>query len=294
MNNKEITFSVVIPTFNRPKQLQDTLQGLVQSDFSKDDFEVIVVDDGGDTSLEEIVALFKTHYSIRLLRQENAGPATARNTGAHRAQGKFIAFTDDDCIPSPQWLTQLYEVLKMYPDTLVGGSTENICPEFFSRCSQLIIDMVYRHFNAHHDDGQFFASNNMAAHRRLFLELGAFNEGFRTSEDRELCDRWRSHLFRLRYVPEAKIQHAHKLSAKEFCRQHFHYGRGAWKFHALRRQRRSGSLRSDMKFHANIRNLFESFKEVPLTQIPHLIGGLMLWQISNAMGFFWQALHPKK
>ena len=57
---------------------------------------MIVVDDGGPTPLDPVVAPFRTQVSLTLIRQRNAGPSAARNAGAERASGEYLAFTDDD------------------------------------------------------------------------------------------------------------------------------------------------------------------------------------------------------
>ena len=86
---------------------------------------MIDVDDGGDPPLGEVVAPFESNLTLTLLRQANGGPAAARNAGAKRARGEFLAFTDDDCLPEPGWLTGLAEALSGAPDCMVGGAILN-------------------------------------------------------------------------------------------------------------------------------------------------------------------------
>lgn len=83
-------FTVIVPTFNRPALLQEALYSLELQSFP--DFEVLVIDDGGTTSVQ-----LPDDARFRLLRQErNAGIAAARNRGIREAQGRFLAFLDDD------------------------------------------------------------------------------------------------------------------------------------------------------------------------------------------------------
>jgi len=90
---------------------------------------VIVVDDGGETSLEALVARFRDQLGVTLLRQSHAGPAAARNTGAARAAGEFLAFTDDDCPPATDWLKTLAGRFAKDSDCVVGGRTINALPD---------------------------------------------------------------------------------------------------------------------------------------------------------------------
>lgn len=101
----EKKISVVIPTYNRPKLLGKCLQYLSSQTFPFDDFEVIVVTDGPDVNTAKVVEAMVHLLPVKLLSlPHKQGPAAARNLGWQQAQGALIAFTDDDCLPTPQWL----------------------------------------------------------------------------------------------------------------------------------------------------------------------------------------------
>jgi glycosyltransferase involved in cell wall biosynthesis len=281
------SFSIIIPSYCRPTQLAECLRALSRLEYPRDRFEVIVVDDGGDAPLDDVVAPFGCNLSLALLRQPNAGPAAARNLGAERARGELLAFTDDDCLPDPCWLTALADTLGRAPDCMVGGAVVNAATgRLCSVTSQLITDLVYRHYNADPLHARFLASNNLALSLRGFREIGGFDPGFRTSEDRELCDRWLHRGRRILYHPAALVRHAHHLNVWSFSRQHFGYGRGAAHFHRLRATRQSGSLLADSRFHLDIRNwLHYPLTTVPIRQVVPVAALLVLWQITNLAGF---------
>jgi glycosyltransferase involved in cell wall biosynthesis len=92
MEQKQPFFSIIIPTYGRPNQLEVCLNSLSRVDYPSNCFEVIVVDDGSETPPEAVVANFRDQISITLLIQPNSGPASARNTGAAHAKGEFLAF----------------------------------------------------------------------------------------------------------------------------------------------------------------------------------------------------------
>jgi glycosyltransferase involved in cell wall biosynthesis len=118
----EIT--VIIPTYNRVDSLQQTLQALQKQTFAEHRFEVIVVNDGSTDGTEAYlnkVAL--TFPNFRFFNQKNAGPAAARNRGIYAAQGKIIAFTDDDCIPQNNWLEVIIHAFKENNGVGLQGST---------------------------------------------------------------------------------------------------------------------------------------------------------------------------
>lgn len=291
---ERLIFSVVITTYNRPGPLASCLEALSRLDYPKDAFEVIVVDDGGRQPLDAVVQPFRELLGVQLIRRDHGGAAQGRNTGAASAQGRYLAFTDDDCCPAPGWLRSLECGLQRDPEALVGGRTVNaLTGNLCSTASQLIVDIVYEHYNPNPDDARFFASNNMALDAGIFRALGGFDESFvlLACEDRDLCDRWRHQGHRLRYAPDARVDHYHRLSFAAFCRQHFTYGRGAVRFHRLRAQRGLGRLWREVGFHFQVsrwlaRPFRESFGERALA----LAALLVVWQVVNAAGYFYERL----
>src|SRR5262245_53034156 len=243
-------FSIIIPTRNRPRQIDECLQALAELEYPRDSFEVIVVDDGSSKSPAAIVERFQSQLNLMLLTQANGGPSAARNAGASRAKGKFFAFTDDDCVPKRDWLKTLAARFALTPDHLIGGRTLNgLVRNAYSATSQLIVDIVYAYYNADASNPRFFASNNLALPAKLYREVGGFDSRFRTAEDRELCDRWRHHQLPMTYAQEVIVYHAHVLTAGSFLEQHFGYGRGAFLFHQVRRQRGSGHFAEELAFY---------------------------------------------
>ena len=117
--------SVIIPTFERPKELAACLAALATLSYDRARFEVVIVDDGSTTPLDDVVAGCTNTLNVTLLRQKNAGPASARNFGASRATGDFLVFIDDDCAPSSEYLSKLAARLVDLPDCTVGGHTVN-------------------------------------------------------------------------------------------------------------------------------------------------------------------------
>ena len=285
-------FSIIVPTYNRPDQLAACLQALARLEYPRHRFEVIVADDESDTSPEMVVAAFREQFNVTLVSQSHAGPAAARNTGVARARGDFLAFTDDDCAPSPDWLKALAARLATTPDYIIGGRTVNALRDNpYSTTSQVIIDMVYEYYNADPDRARFFASNNLTVPTHRFRALGGFDATFTASEDRELCDRWLHEGYQMTYAPEAVVYHAHALTLRCFLRQHFGYGRGAFRFHQIRARRASGRFRQDLKFYRHLpgilRHVFSQARGGRALFVVALLGG---WQVANAAGFVYEGV----
>ena len=295
MGRETPRFSIVIPTYRRPHQLRECLRSVAALDYPRERFEVIVVDDGGDVSLGPVLAPFEAELDVVFIRQVNSGPAHARNAAADRARGDLLAFTDDDCRVERGWLRQLAGVLAADPHCLVGGRTVNVAPPICSAVSQLILDVVYNHYNADPANARFVASNNLALSVRGFREIGGFDGSFRCAEDRDLCDRWRHGGRRIVYHPAAGVRHCHALDIRSFCRQHFEYGRGAERFNRLRAARGSGSMLAEMRFHRDVRNwVAYPLSRVPPRRMPSVAALLALWQASYLAGFLWETMRGRR
>ena len=240
MLENKIVFSIIIPTYNRPQPLTNCLQSLADLDYPDNRFEVIVVDDGSKISLKTVVKPLQNQLNLTLIPQANAGPATARNTGAKQAQGKFLAFIDDDCTPANNWLQVLETYLIAHANDLIGGCIINALSEnIYATASQALLDYIYASYQNKTKFPQFFTSNNIALSAENFWAIGGFDTNFplAAAEDREFCDRLLSHNYKMRYAPESIVYHAHHLTLKTFYRQHFNYGRGAFLFHKTYSQR---------------------------------------------------------
>jgi len=293
MKRNKPFFSVILPTYNRPKQLRSCLKALSGLDYPRDCFEVIVVDDGNNVSTGSIVSSFKDRLDVRLVRQWHSGPAAARNTGAMRARGEFLAFTDDDCAPAPDWLHNLASRFINASDQAVGGKTINaLRGNPYSVASQIVVDCLYRWYNTDPERARFSASNNFAIPAKGFHAIGGFDATFPRAggEDREFCDRWLYHGYRLVYAPEALVYHLHSLTFGTFLRQHFKYGRGSFRFHQAERARHN--LKS---VRLQPLSFYQHLVKAPflraVDQQPFMLSGLMLiCQVSTAAGYLWEQM----
>ena len=109
-----IKISIVVPTYNRTALLAKCIDALTAQQFDKADYEIIVVTDGpSDATIQlmEVAAYRHSGHAIRIYSTpQKKGPAAARNFGWQCAKGDLIVFTDDDCIPSPQWLSAYWQM----------------------------------------------------------------------------------------------------------------------------------------------------------------------------------------
>lgn len=278
--SRPVSYSIVIATRDRPDPLVRCLQSLEALESPRGGFEVVVVDDGGREPLDALVSPFRRAIPVTLIRQANAGPAAARNAGAARSRGQILVFLDDDCTPTVTWLRRLDERCSAFPGALVGGRTINGLPRNpYASASQRIIDFVYARHNGDPVRASFFASNNMAVPAAMFRDLGGFDTRFRTSEDRELCLRWLGHGERMVYADEAVVHHRHEGGLRDFWRQHYRYGKGAFAF-----RRGASRLRLERPtFYASL--LGSPFKAEPLGRAIRQAFLLGISQAASTLGF---------
>ena len=286
-----LSASVIIPTRNRPETVIRCLDALAKQTLPPGSFEVVMVDDGSEPALILDPAKWERKFKLNLIRQNNTGPAGARNRGSIEAKGEFLAFTDDDCLPTPTWLEKLVAALRDNPEAMIGGSTFNgLKNQLFSETSQLILELVYEHFNRVPENSYFFASNNIAIRHDRYLASGGFDPSFDrpAAEDRDFCDRWRMQERPLFWEKDAFIEHQHAQNLWGFCRLHFRYGQGAFLYQAKRKERSSGSMATDMAFHLSLpKAALQKLRRRRLHEKLKILITFFLWQAMNAVGFFW-------
>jgi glycosyltransferase involved in cell wall biosynthesis len=107
----ELSFSFIIPVYNRPEEVKELLRSLETQTYKKP-FEVVIVEDGSTESSEEILQQFQNALSISYFQKPNTGPGDSRNYGMRKAVGNYFIILDSDCILPPQYLQTVANSLK--------------------------------------------------------------------------------------------------------------------------------------------------------------------------------------
>jgi glycosyltransferase involved in cell wall biosynthesis len=111
--------SVAIPLFNKAAYVAESVKSALSQSFA--DFEIIVVDDGSTDGGIETLGQF-SDQRLRIIRQDNAGPAAARNRAIAQARAPFVAFLDADDVWLPDHLLHLSELQKRFPQAMLFGN----------------------------------------------------------------------------------------------------------------------------------------------------------------------------
>lgn len=231
MKEKNPFFSIIVPTYNRPRRIVSCLEALSRLNCPHTSFEVIVVDDGSRIPVRTFISPFFDKMNLTVVTQENAGPSMARNAGAKCAKGDFLVFTDDDCMPAPDWLIALSNRFKTSPGCAIAGRSVNALENNrYDTATHMLIEYLHAYYNRDPERACFITSNNLSLPTKQFEAVGGFDTDFSNAggEDREFCEHLSYHGCRIIYAPEVVVHHSHGLTFSSFWRQHFNYGCGAF------------------------------------------------------------------
>jgi len=212
--------SVIVCTYNGGSTLRETFRRLQRLNYP--DFEVIVVDDGStDGGADEAEA-----YGYRLIRTQNAGLSSARNTGLHAANGEIVAYLDDDAYPDADWLK--YLALTFLRGDYVGVGGPNIPPLGDGWIADCVtnspggpIHVLLTDREAEHIPGC-----NMAFRKWALLAIGGFDNRFRTAgDDVDICWNLQQAGWKLGFSPAAVVWHHRRNSIRRYWKQQKGYGR---------------------------------------------------------------------
>jgi glycosyltransferase involved in cell wall biosynthesis len=199
--------SVVVSTHNRPRRLARLLAALRDQTVDCDRFEVVVVDNGSGPETALILEREKARgdLPLRTLRVATTlGPAGGRNLGWQQAAAPLIAFTDDDCQPSSQWLEALLAAAAADTTAVLQGPTRP-APDELDRDGLLSHTVRIEHL------GPQYETCNIAYPRPVLEALGGFDERFGlqpAGEDTDLAWRAIAAGHETVFVPAAVVHHA--------------------------------------------------------------------------------------
>ena len=207
--------------------------------------EVIVVNDGGEPEICEFAMHGADGIEIQWIHLPRVeGPASARNHGAARARGTYLAFLDDDCRPNPNWLKGMESALSSDQDCAAGGLLANAKGSgLYAAASHAVLMTAYRHHNPDGGEATFFVTANLAVPADRFREIGGFNPRLRASEDREFCERWIWNGYCLVTAAGAVVEHDQQMTFPGFWKRHVLYGKGAYRFRKIKAERTNTAIR---------------------------------------------------
>ncbi|MFN8356405.1 MAG: glycosyltransferase [Spirosomataceae bacterium] len=221
-------YSFIIPVYNRPDELAELLQCLMQQTYTH--FEVVVVEDGSKMKADEVVKRYENQLKITYFYKENGGQGFARNSGIERASGDYFIILDSDALIEPTYLEQVEGHLNSsYLDLYGGPDTDH--PSFtpiqkaisYSMTSLFTTGGIRGKKN--NVGGQFHPrSFNMGLSRAVWEKTKGFKLT-RMGEDIEFSIRAIAMGFKSGLIPEAFIYHKRRTNFAAFYRQLNFFGK---------------------------------------------------------------------
>lgn len=217
--------SVVVPVRNGARTLPLCLSALLAQNFPADRFEILCVDNGSTDGSIAVMQQFAPR--VQILRAERRGPSAARNEGIGRARHRWLAFTDCDCVPDPDWLAALARFAHSPRRAdLMGGRVIAYRPTTdVERFSERLFDQqrALCEFKP-----RYALSGNLMASRDMLIALGGFDESFLRGQDVELSYRASfSNQATFAYVDAAVVAHINPRTAAELWRKALQHGEAA-------------------------------------------------------------------
>ena len=227
--------SIIIPTFNGAARIGNCLDSLVKQTAGRN-VEILVVDDGSTDNTPNVV---RGYSSVRLITQANAGPASARNRGAMEARGKILLFTDDDCVPMPDWLDAMLGPFKDPEVVGAKGVYRTHQRSLAARFVQIEYEDKYR-LMAVLPSIDFIDTYSAAFRRDRFLEMTGYDTSFPVAcaEDIELSYRMSAHGWKMKFVPAAIVYHTHPDTLLRYLKKKYKFA--YWRMLAVRKNPSKG------------------------------------------------------
>lgn len=280
-------FSVIIPTYNRPQHVEELLRAWDAVAFPRQEFEILLADDGGTVDLAPIVSRYAGNLPVRLLRLPHVSASAARSSALAEARGAYVLCSDDDCRPDPMLLKAYEQAVTEHPLAAVGGEVKNLLrDDALATATQEIISFVVGEWNKDPLDAKFFTVSSLVFPCEALRSVGGFDPRWlsRTGEDRDVCRRWCESGRQMVYCPAALMWHAHGLTFRKFWRQHFHYGEG--NLVSRRRRAVAGAGAPDLSgpaFYAKL--LYRPFRTCSFLLAWRVAAAILLAQVANTAGF---------
>ena len=219
-------YSIIVPVFNRPDEVDELLQSLVTQTLT--DFEVVIVEDGSEKPCKDVCDKYAGKLDVKYFMKKNSGPGQSRNYGAERAKGEYLIVLDSDVVLPEGYLKAVDDELLREPADAFGGPDRS--HDSFSETQKAISYSMTSFFTTGGIRGgkkkldKFYPrSFNMGIRRDVYMRLGGFSK-MRFGEDIDFSIRIFKAGCRCRLFPEAWVWHKRRTDMRKFFRQVYNSG----------------------------------------------------------------------
>jgi len=221
-----LDFSIIIPVYNRPHELEELLNSLFLTTF-KNPFEIVIIEDGSTLKSDIIVEKYKLKLNINYFYKKNSGPGDSRNFGMQQAKGKYFLLFDSDCIIPSEYLNQVHDFLSKNPVDFFGGAdTADETFSDFQKAVNFSMTSFLTTGGIRGNDKKDFQprSFNMGLSKEAFQKSGGFGQ-IHPGEDPDLTLRLWQLGYKSAYIAEAKVIHKRRINWEAFFKQTNKFGK---------------------------------------------------------------------
>ena len=220
-------FSIIVPVYNRPKEIDELLESLTNQDFS-DDFQVLIIEDGSTEKCESVVIKYKDQLNVTYFFKENSGAGASRNFGMQQASGNYFIILDSDVVLPKQYLSEVNNALEQNFTDAFGGpdaAHDSFTPLQkainYSMTSFLTTGGIRGKKNA---VGKFQPrSFNLGMSKTAFEKTNGFAD-LKVGEDIDLTFRLWNNGFKTQLIENAFVFHKRRSTIAQFFKQTFAFG----------------------------------------------------------------------
>ena len=222
-------FSIIIPVFNRPQEIEELLESLTKQTYTNN-FEVIVVEDGSTLKSDKIIEHFSKALDLKYFFKRNTGAGLSRNFGMQKATGNYFIIFDSDCIIPPHYLEEVDKTLNLNFTDAFGGA--DAAHDSFTVIQKAINYSMTSFFTTGGIRGKKKAvgkfqprSFNLGISKKAFELTKGFSQ-LKIGEDIDLTFRLWENNFETQLIENAFVYHKRRTTFKQFFKQTFAFGNG--------------------------------------------------------------------
>lgn len=230
MQKNDPVISIIIPVWNGERRIVQTLKAIAAQTVSRDRFEVIVVNNGSTDGTADAVRSFDF---VTLLSEPIPSSYRSRNRGLAVARGKYVLFTDGDCVPAPDWVEQALAIVERRPDAGVYAGDIVLFREEGARpvaaCYEELTAFNQR-YNAEHG---YCVTANWLCRRDDLRAIGGFDSDLLSGGDSECSRRMVMAGHQVIHVPEMIVGHPTRATLSELIRKRRRVIGGRWRMDGM-------------------------------------------------------------
>lgn len=235
----EPTLSVVVPVYNDPDGLRDTLESLTAQNAPVETYELLVVDNGSTDTTPDVIEAFEERYPdlvVGLEETDIQSSYAARNTGIERARGDIVAFVDADMTVAETWVSDIRDAFAGSDVDYLGYEVKMYLPDgnesFWGRYD-VATGLPVEHYLR---TKRFVPTCALAVRAGVFETVGRFDASLESGGDKEFGRRVHAAGFEMGFDASITVRHPARMTFRAHVQKAKRIGRGQvqlWQLHGL-------------------------------------------------------------